>query len=168
MRRIGLAFMLILALALLAAPLAAEAQQTRNVPRIGYLSPSSPSDPERLASPFGERGLAAFRQGLRDLGYVEGQNIAIEYRWAEGRFERLPDLAAELVRLKVDVIVSVVTQASLAAKNATQTIPIVLVAAGDPLGSGLVANLAHPGGNVTPGMKPESQRRVHHEDCDTR
>jgi len=80
---------------------------------------------------------------------VEGQNIAIEYRWAEGRFERLPDLAAELVRLKVDVIVSVVTQASLAAKNATRTIPIVMVAAGDPLGSGLVASLARPGGNVT-------------------
>jgi putative tryptophan/tyrosine transport system substrate-binding protein len=74
-----------------------------------------------VASPFGERGLAAFRQGLRDLGYVEGQNMTIEYRWAEGRFERLPDLAAELVRLKVDVIVSVVTQASLAAKNATRT-----------------------------------------------
>jgi putative ABC transport system substrate-binding protein len=131
------------------APLVAEAQPARQVYRIGYLSPSSPSDPERLASPFGERGLAAFRQGLRELGYVEGQNIAMEYRWAEGRFERLPDLAAELVRLKVDVIVSVVTQASLAAKNATRTIPIVMVAVGDPLGSGLVANLARPGGNLT-------------------
>jgi putative tryptophan/tyrosine transport system substrate-binding protein len=133
----------------LAAPLAAEAQPAGKIYRIGYLSPSSPSDPERLASPFGERGLAAFRQGLRALGYVEGQNIAIENRWAEGRFERLPDLAAELVRLKVDVIVSVVTQASLAAKNATRTIPIVMVAVGDPLGSGLVASLARPGGNVT-------------------
>ncbi len=86
---------------------------------------------------------------MRDLGYAEGQNISIEPRWAEGRFERLPDLAAELVRLKVDVIVSVVTQATLAAKNATRTIPIVMVATGDPLGSGLVANLARPGGNVT-------------------
>jgi putative ABC transport system substrate-binding protein len=133
----------------LAAPRAAEAQQAGKVYRIGYLSPSSPSDPERLASPFGERGLAAFRQGLRELGYVEGKNIAIEKRWAEGKFERLPDLAAELVRLKVDIIVSVVTQASLAAKNATRTIPIVMVAPGDPLGSGLVANLARPGGNVT-------------------
>ena len=133
----------------LAAPLAAEAQQAGKVYRIGYLSPSSPSDPERLASPFGERGLAAFQQGLRELGYVEGKNIAIEKRWAEGKFERLPDLAAELVRLKVDIIVSVVTQASLAAKNATRTIPIVMVAPGDPLGSGLVANLARPGGNVT-------------------
>ena len=134
---------------LLAVPLAAEAEPAGKVHRIGFLSPSSPSDPERVASPFGERGLAAFRQGLRDLGYVEGQNITIEPRWAEGRFERLPDLATELVRLKVDVIVSVVTQASLAAKNATRTIPIVMVAAGDPLGSGLVANLARPGGNVT-------------------
>ena len=115
------AFIVTLAFGILLAPLAAEAQQ----------------------------GGKAFRQGLRDLGYVEGQNIAIEYRWAEGRFERLPDLAAELVRLKVDVIVSVVTQASLAAKNATRTIPIVMVAAGDPLGSGLVASLARPGGNVT-------------------
>ena len=135
--------------AVLAAPLAAKAQQAGKVYRIGYLSPSSPSDPERLASPFGERGLAAFLQGLRELGYVEGKNIAIEKRWAEGKFERLPDLAAELVRLKLDIIVSVVTQASLAAKNATRTIPIVMVAPGDPLGSGLVANLARPGGNVT-------------------
>jgi putative ABC transport system substrate-binding protein len=134
---------------LLAAPLAAEGQEAGKVYRIGFLSPSSPSDPEKLASPFGERGLAAFRQGLRELGYVEGQNITIEHRWAEGKFERLPDLAAELVRFKVDVIVSVVTQATLAAKNATRTIPIVMVATGDPLGSGLVANLARPGGNVT-------------------
>ncbi len=136
-------------LSLVAAPRASEAQQAGKVYRIGYLSPSSPSDPESLASPFGERGLAAFRQGLRDLGYVEGQNFAIEGRWAEGKFERLPNLAAELVRLKVDVIVSVVTQATLAAKNATRTIPIVLVAAGDPVGSGLIASLARPGGNVT-------------------
>jgi putative tryptophan/tyrosine transport system substrate-binding protein len=134
---------------LLAAPLAAEAQPAGKVYRIGFLSPSSPSDPERLASPFGEGGLAAFRQGMRDLSYAEGQNISIEPRWAEGRFERLPDLAAELVRLKVDVIVSVVTQATVAAKNATRTIPIVTVAAGDPVGSGLVPNLARPGGNVT-------------------
>ena len=149
MKRRGIGIIAVLLISILTPPLAAEAQQAGKVHRIGFLSPSSRSDPERLASPFGERGLAAFRQGLRDLGYVEGQNIAIEYRWAEGRFERLPDLAAELVRLKVDVIVSVVTQATLAAKNATGTIPIVLVAAGDPLGSGLVANLARPGGNVT-------------------
>src|SRR3989304_1866611 len=149
MKRRGIGIIAVLLISILTPPLAAEAQQAGKVYRIGFLSPSSPSDPERLASPFGERGLAAFRQGLRGLGYVEGQSIAIEYRWAEGRFERLPDLAAELVRLKVDVIVSVVTQASLAAKNATRTIPIVMVAAGDPVGSGLVAGLAHPGGNIT-------------------
>jgi putative ABC transport system substrate-binding protein len=142
-------FLLVSLAGALVAPLAAAAQPAGKVYRIGFLSPSSPSDPERLASPFGERGFAAFRQGLRDLGYVEGKNIVIENRWAEGRFERLPDLAAELVRLKVDVIVSVVTQASLAAKNATRTIPIVMVAPGDPLGSGLVASLARPGENVT-------------------
>src|SRR5436853_226422 len=92
---------------------------------------------------------AAFRQGLRELGYVEGQNIVIEYRYAEGKAERLPELAAELVGLKVDVIVSGGTVAPLAAKQATSTIPIVLAAAGDPVGTGLVANLAKPGGNVT-------------------
>jgi putative ABC transport system substrate-binding protein len=93
--------------------------------------------------------LAAFDDGLRELGWIAGQSIAIEPRWAEGRFERLPDLATELVRLKVDVIVANVTQASLAAKHATATIPIVMVGVGDPLGSGLVDNLARPGGNVT-------------------
>ena len=83
------------------------------------------------------------------MGYVEGNNIVVEYRSAEGRFDRLPELAAELVRLRVDVIVAVVTQASLAAKNATKTIPIVMLAVGDPVGAGLVTNLAHPAGNVT-------------------
>ena len=149
MQRSGIGIIAVLLISILTPPLAAEAQQAGKVYRIGVLSPSSPSDPERLASPFGERGLAAFRQGLRDLGYVEGQNIAIEYRWAEGRFERLPDLAAELVRLKVDVIVSVVTQASLAAKNATRTIPIVMIFSSEPVIAGLVAGLARPGGNVT-------------------
>ena len=149
MTRIRAALAAAVAIGLPLALLVADAQPAAKVYRIGYLSPSSPSDPERLASPFGERGHAAFRQGLRELGYVEGQNIALENRWAEGKFERLPDLAAELVRLKVDVIVTVVTQASLAAKNATRTIPIVMVAVGDPLGSGLVASLARPGGNVT-------------------
>jgi putative tryptophan/tyrosine transport system substrate-binding protein len=88
-------------------------------------------------------------QGLREHGYVEGQNIVIEYRWAEGRAERLPDLAAELVSLNVDVIVAGGTPGPLAAKHATGTIPIVMTAAGDPVGSGLVASLARPGGNVT-------------------
>jgi putative tryptophan/tyrosine transport system substrate-binding protein len=91
----------------------------------------------------------AFRQRLQELGYVEGRNLAIEYRFAEGKFDRLPTLAQELVRLEVDVIVTVVTQASLAAKHATRTIPIVIVAVSDPLGTGLVASLARPGANVT-------------------
>src|SRR5438034_1489536 len=115
---------------LLVMPLAAQAQQTRKLPRVGWLSPGSATSDETF--------LASFRDALRELGWVVGQNIAIESRWAEGRFEQLPDLAAELVGLKVDVIVTVVTQASLAAKRATRTIPIVMVGVGDPLGSGLV------------------------------
>jgi putative ABC transport system substrate-binding protein len=91
----------------------------------------------------------AFRQALRDLGYVESSTIAIQYRFAEGRFDRLPELSAELVRLNVNVIVAVVTQASLAAKDATNSIPIVMVAVSDPVSSGLVASLRHPGANVT-------------------
>jgi putative tryptophan/tyrosine transport system substrate-binding protein len=90
-----------------------------------------------------------FRQGLRDLGYVEGQNIVIEYRYAEGRAEQLPDLAAELVRLKVDVIVAGGTAAIRAVQHATRTIPIVMAVAYDPVGEGLVASLARPGGNIT-------------------
>jgi putative ABC transport system substrate-binding protein len=93
--------------------------------------------------------LEAFRQGLRDVGYIEGQNIAIEYRYAEGKLEQLPDLAAELVRLKVDVIVTAGTPAALAAKQATRTISIVMGLAADPVGSGIVASLSQPGGNVT-------------------
>ena len=124
--------------ALLGAPLA-HAQQPGKLPRIGYLSPAS-------GITFQDD---AFRQGLRELGYVEGQNIVIEYRFAEGKFDRLADLAAELVRLKVDVIVAVVTQASLAAKAATTTIPIVMAFVSDPVGSGLVTSLARPGANIT-------------------
>ena len=124
-------------------PLAARAQQpSAKIPRIGYLSPSSASAGVLARD-------EAFRQGLRDLGYVEGRNIVIEYRFAEGKFDRLPDLAAELVRLEVDVIVAVVTQASLAARHATTTIPIVMVGVSDPVGSGLIASLARPGGNIT-------------------
>src|ERR1700730_16908569 len=126
---------------LLAAPLAAEAQQVGKVPRIGFLSVTSPSDRPPL--------LDAFRQGLRELGWVEGQNIVIDYRYAEDRVDRLPDLAAELVRLKVDLIVSMGTQGVTAAKNATETIPIVMIAVRDPVGTGLIASLARPGGNVT-------------------
>ncbi len=131
----------LLALGLLAAPLAAGAQQTTKIPRIGLLSPFSPS----AAAPWHQ----AFRQGLRDLGWVEGKNISIEYRYAEGRNDRLPELAADLVRLKVDVIVASITTDALAAKSATRAIPIVMASAGDPIASGLVESLARPGGNIT-------------------
>ncbi|HEX5913779.1 MAG TPA: ABC transporter substrate-binding protein [Rubrobacter sp.] len=129
------------AAALLAAPLAADAQQAGKVHRIGFLGVSSPSDRPLL--------LDAFRQRLRELGWVESQNIVIDYRYAEGRVDRLPDLAAELVRLKVDLIISWGTQGVTAAKNATKTIPIVMIAVRDPIGIGLIASLARPGRNVT-------------------
>ena len=116
-----------------------EAQQPKKVPRIGLLRAGSPPDSY----------VEAFRQGLRELGYIESQNIAVEYRWAEGKPERIPDLTAELVRLKVDVIVTTGVPGGLAAKQATSTIPIVVPAINDPIGSGLVASLARPGGNVT-------------------
>jgi len=123
-------------------PLAAHAQQQAGkVPRIGFLGVTSPSDRPSL--------LDAFRQGLRELGWVEGQNIVIDYRYAEGRVDRLPDLAADPVRLKVDLIVSEGTQGVTAAKNATDTIPIVMTTVRDPVGTGLIASLARPGGNVT-------------------
>ena len=124
-----------------ALPLAAQAQPTEKMRRVGWLSPGARASDENF--------LASFRDGLRELGWVVGQNVAIEGRWAEGKFERLPELAAELVRQNVDVIVASVTQASLAAKRATATIPIVMVGVGDPLGSGLVDSLARPGANVT-------------------
>jgi len=119
----------------------ADAQQPKKVARIGYLTAATRAGSAHLTE--------AFLQGLRELGYVDGQNIVIEYRWADGNFERLPDLAADLVRLKVDVIVATVTQASLAAKNATSTIPIVMVAVANPVDSGLIATLARPGSNIT-------------------
>jgi putative ABC transport system substrate-binding protein len=125
---------------LLAAPLAAEAQQAAKVARVGYLAGSLAGGPHLPE---------AFLQGLRDLGYVEGRNVVIEYRDAEGKFERLPALAAELVALKVDVIVAASTLPAAAAKQATRTIPIVFAATGDPVTSGLVTSLARPGGNVT-------------------
>jgi len=136
-----LVLVIILALAFLAAAFPARAQPPSTVPRIGLLATDTPTGTNPR--------LEVFRQGLRDLGYVEGRNIAIEYRWAGGRLERLPDLAIELVGLKVDVIVAPTTPMALAAKTATGTIPIVFVTAGDPVGSGLVASLARPGGNVT-------------------
>jgi len=130
-----------LVLVLVAAPLAADAQQTGKVHRIGYLSSGSSTAVPRV--------IEAFRQGLRELGWVEGQNIVIDYRFAEHRYDRLPDLAAELVRLKVDIIVAPATPAAAAAKNATGTIPIVMIGVGDPVGTGFIASLARPGGNVT-------------------
>ena len=119
----------------------AEAQLPKKLPRIGYLTVASRTGSAHLTQ--------ALLQGLHELGYVEGQNISIEYRWADGNFERLPALAAELVGLKVDVIVAAVTQASLAAKNATRTIPIVMVAVANPVDSGLIASLARPEANIT-------------------
>jgi len=128
---------------LLAAPLAAESQPAGKVTRIGFLSPSSPSN---VRNPL---RLDALRQGLREQGYVEGQNIAIESRWAEGKYDRLPGLAVELVRLKVDVIVTYAAPAIQAVKQATGTIPIVMAGVIDPVATGFVASLARPGGNIT-------------------
>jgi putative ABC transport system substrate-binding protein len=120
----------------------AEAQQPRKVYRLGLLMSASPA----VSAPF----IAAFRQGLRELGYVEGKNITIEHRFVEGKPEKLPDLAAELVRLKVDIIVATGgSPAMRAAKQATSTIPIVMLTGSDPVESGIVASLARPGGNIT-------------------
>src|SRR4051812_24477117 len=119
----------------------AEAQQPQKNPRIGFLAATSPSTiPARLE---------AFRQGLRDLGYVEGKNITIDYRYADGKLDRIPALAAELVRLKVDVIVTGGSAATGPAKEASSTIPIVMAQDTDPVGNKFVASLARPGGNIT-------------------
>jgi putative ABC transport system substrate-binding protein len=126
---------------LLALSFPAEAQQPQKIPRIGILLPNPPAMSPEL--------LKAFHQGLREFGYVEGRNILIEYRFGEGKSARYPDLAAELVRLKVDVIVTSSTPAIEAVKNATTTIPIVMAASADPVGSGLIASLDQPGGNIT-------------------
>jgi putative ABC transport system substrate-binding protein len=135
----------------LAAPLGARGQHTADTPRIGFLSPSSLSD-ERT-----QRYFETFRQGLRELGYVEGQNIAIEARWAEGKYNRFPGLAAELVRLKMMVIVTYGGAATEAVRQATRTIPIVMAVVQEGVSSGLVASLARPGGNITgmSSMAPE-------------
>jgi len=127
----------LLATFLLATAFFAEAQQPEKVPRIGYLADAGSSPPQ------------AFLQGLRDLGYVEGKNIAFEYRSTEGKSERRPDQVAELVHLKVDIIVADGTGSTLAAKKATSAIPIVMTSSSDPVGTGLIASLARPGGNVT-------------------
>jgi putative ABC transport system substrate-binding protein len=140
MQHVRAALIVVLALGLLAASLAGDAQQAAKIARIGYLATNLAVTPHLRE---------AFRQGLRDLGYVEGRNVVIEYRDAEVKPERLPALAAELVALKVDVIVAPTTPAALAAKQATRTLPIVFAFAADPVTSGLVTSLARPGGNVT-------------------
>ena len=122
-------------------PLAARAQQPARLPTIGYVGANRPS--------VESQRIDVFVQRLRELGWIEGRTIAIEYRWAEGRNERFAEIAAEFVRLKVDVIVTVGTPAVVTAKEATSVIPIVFAGAGDPVGTGLVASLARPGGNVT-------------------
>jgi putative tryptophan/tyrosine transport system substrate-binding protein len=131
----------VIALVLVVTGAVVQAQQTAGIPRIGILLAPSAS--------FISARVDALRQRLRELGYVEGKNIVIEYRYAEGKLERLPDLAAELVRLKVDVIVTASNLGILAAKKASATIPIVFAAASDPVGTGLVSSLARPGGNIT-------------------
>jgi putative tryptophan/tyrosine transport system substrate-binding protein len=121
-------------------PVAARAQQPARVPRIGFLF---------YGAPELSLEIDAFRQGLRELGYIEGQNIFVEYRFARGQVEKLPELAGELVRLKAEVIVTPTTPASMAAKQATSTIPIVIAAVADAVAAGLVTNFARPGGNIT-------------------
>ena len=133
--------LLIVLMAIVGAPLAVDAQQSGKVLRIGFLGNSTATLEANLVGPF--------REGLRDLGYVEGRNVLIEYRWAEGKYERFPALLAELIALKVDVIVTAGTPATLAVKKATTSVPLVMVAVGDPVGTGIVASLARPGGNIT-------------------
>ena len=128
-------------MAIVGAPLAVDAQQSGKVLRIGFLGNSTATLEANLVGPF--------REGLRDLGYNEGRNVLIEYRWAEGKYERFPALIAELIALKVDVIVTAGTPATLAVKKATTSVPLVMVAVGDPVGTGIVASLARPGGNIT-------------------
>jgi putative tryptophan/tyrosine transport system substrate-binding protein len=131
----------LLATVFLTAAPPAEAQQPKKVPQLGLLSPFSPSTTALWHQ--------AFREGLHDLGWVEGKNITIEYRYADGRADRVPDLAADLVRLKVDIIVATIAVDALAAKKSTRTIPIVVASAADTVGSGLVESLARPGDNIT-------------------
>src|SRR5262249_28466452 len=122
-------------------PLAARAQQATKLPTIGFLGANNPT--------FERASIDAFVQRLRELGWIENRTVSIEYRWAEGREERFAEIAAEFIRLKVDVIFTYATPSSIAAKKATAIIPIVFAAAGDPVGTGLVASLARPGGNIT-------------------
>jgi putative tryptophan/tyrosine transport system substrate-binding protein len=132
---------IIITLGLLLGSLAAQAQQTGNVYRIGFLGNSTAALEANLVGPF--------REGLRDLGYVEGRNVLIEYRWAEGKYDRFPALIGELLALKVAVIVTAGTPATLAVRKATTSVPLVMTAVGDPVGAGIVPSLSHPGGNIT-------------------
>ena len=134
-------FIILLGGAATAWPLVARAQQPARLPRIGFLGNSTAALEENLVQPF--------RDGLRELGYLEGHNILIEYRWAEGNYDQFPILIAELVALKVDVLVTAGTPAALAVEKAKTSIPLVMVAVGDPVGTGLVASFARPGGNNT-------------------
>ena len=134
----------LLATIILTAVSVAEAQQAKRIPRIGYLSNRVKPTP---GSP--DLGEEAFRRGLRELGYIDGKNILIEYRYAEGNDDRLPGLVAELLELKVDVIVSGTIRGIRAAKQATKSIPIIMITTADPVAAGLVDSLARPGGNVT-------------------
>jgi putative ABC transport system substrate-binding protein len=129
--------LVLLSLSLWVEPFTTAAQAPAKLPRIGYLGD--------MPGPFSD----AFREGLRELGYIEGQNLTLEYRWAEGHEHRLPTLAVELIQLPVDILVTPGTQASRVAQHATSTIPIVMAHVGDPVGTGLVASLARPGGNIT-------------------
>jgi len=132
---------IILALGILLGSVATQAQQTGTVYRIGFLGNSTAALEANLLGPF--------REGLRDHGYVEGQNVLVEYRWAEGRYDRFPVLVGELLALKVAVIVTAGTPATLAVKKATTAVPLVMIAVGDPVGTGVVSSLSHPGGNIT-------------------
>ena len=122
-------------------PLAARAQQPAKIPRIGFLGNSTATMEANLIGPL--------RDGLRELGYEEGRNVIIEFRWADGKYDQFPALVAELLAAKVDVIITAGTPATLAIKKATSTVPLVFIAVGDPVGTGVVPNLGRPGGNIT-------------------
>jgi putative ABC transport system substrate-binding protein len=134
-------FITLLSGAAAAWPLAARAQPAGKIPRVGFMGNSTAALEANLVGPF--------RDGLRELGYQEGRNIVIEYRWADGKYERFPTLVAELLAVPVDVIVTAGTPATLAVKKATSSVPLVMIAVGDPVGTGIVSSLARPSGNIT-------------------
>ena len=169
MKQTGVALLTSLVLSLLAVPLAAEEQQAGRVYRVGYLGAGQMGPPRLWREPprpgpwrglEGAQLFEAFRAGLREHGYVEGRNLSLEFRWAEGKFERLPALAAELIALPVDVLVVGTDRTALVAKATTRTTPIVFIASADPVGRGLVASLARPAGNLT-GLAWEASPEAH-------